>query len=72
MYERCSLDCTVFLRLKSPGNMAEIYNTVTQRRLNHIAISHAHKHELDNTDVLKLPKGFVGRSEQKRSVFGTL
>lgn len=45
-------------------------NSMTQSRLNAVAICHVHQHILDNVDIKILATEFVSRSQTRKSVFG--
>src|SRR6218665_2646004 len=45
-------------------------STMTQQRLNHIAVLHTHQEELDALDTAKILSEFLRASEIRGSIFG--
>ena len=45
-------------------------SSMTQERLNHLLLLHAHKHLTDSMDLIEIANGFVGSSEHRLSQFG--
>ena len=45
-------------------------NSMTQSRLNAVALCHVHQQILDNVDMNKLAAEFVSRSQTRKAVFG--
>ena len=45
-------------------------NSMTQSRLNAVAVCHVHKHALDNVDLERLAAEFASRSQTRKSAFG--
>ena len=45
-------------------------NSMTQSRLNAVAVCHVHQHVLDNLDVKELAADFASRSQIRKAVFG--
>lgn len=45
-------------------------SSMTQERLNHLLLLHAHKHLTDSMDLIEIANGFVGISEHRLSQFG--
>ena len=45
-------------------------NSMTQNRLNAVAVCHVHQHHLDDLDLQKIAAEFVSRSEIRRRIFG--
>ncbi|XP_076355680.1 uncharacterized protein LOC143249539 [Tachypleus tridentatus] len=47
-------------------------STMSQCRLNHVAVCHTHKDEVDTINIEELMKEFINRSSQRRSTFGNM
>ena len=45
-------------------------NSVTQMRLNHLAVRHVHQKMTDNVDVVAIAKEFVGKCDSGLATFG--
>ncbi|XP_071817210.1 zinc finger MYM-type protein 1-like [Apostichopus japonicus] len=45
-------------------------STMTQRRLNHVAVCNVHKRKLDTVDIIQLVREFAGRSQTRKNMFG--
>ena len=82
--EFSEVEALVRLLLVSPASSAEaersfsalrrlknwLRRTMTQNRLNAVAVCHVHQNLLDNLDVKKLIEVFVSRNDTRRSMFG--
>ena len=83
--EYSEVEKLVRLLLVSPASSAEaersfsalrrlktwLHSTMTQLRLNSLAICHVHREDLDLVDVDVLIEEFVNRNEKRAFMFGT-
>ena len=45
-------------------------NSMTQMRLNHLAVLHMHQEMTDNVDIMAIAKEFVGQFDSRLAMFG--
>ena len=45
-------------------------STMTQARLNHIAVLHAHQELVDKIDITEIAEQFISKNESRMKVFG--
>ena len=45
-------------------------NSMTQMRLNHLAVLHVHQEMTDNVDIVAIAKEFVSKCDSRSSMFG--